>query len=185
MPESPKLPSKFIVPRSGYTLHNALKWRTFFDAAIETKQNIFIETKPKNAAGYIEVSTMKNRITDGLKWLAEHNIDDFLENSSFKQEDYKDLKDNVNILHQQNGVLIRYKFRKESRSSSNFNHSVINNAAQQDWQEELIKFLQNEHDTGPFHRNGLSLTDDQQNVVRKLAAGMEYEVTGTKITVVK
>lgn len=171
-----------LVQRAGYTYSNALKWKRFYDAALSSKKDILIHwTKDSPMA----IPTMKNRICDGLKWLAENNIDDFVsEPSDFKQEDYRGLKLNTTVLTVQNeGIMISFKFGRRSKPTSNFDFSPVDRVANDNWRENLLKYM-TEGD-GIFHMDNLVLTQDDIDWIHRATSGCEVNVNQNKLTVVK
>ena len=71
--------SRPLVYRASYTLTNALRWKFFFDAALETDKEQILNFKKPTDPGYIKEASLKNRVTDGFKWLCDNDITDFLD----------------------------------------------------------------------------------------------------------
>lgn len=176
------LPSKR--PRSSYTIQSALRFKTFFDEAIKTHRDIVVKYKQPGEEGYLSPSTMHNRITDALRFLQDHP-NEFASEGDYTQEDYRGLRANVVMVPTEEGILIQFKTNRRRLPTSNFEYAVINKEAQQNWKEDLLSYLQDEQQQNPFYRDGLALREDDITWVRNMAAGMEFEITPNKITIVK
>lgn len=180
------------LPRSGYSLANATRWRHHFDAAIETQKNIKIELLPPTNPDCLALSTLKNRITDALKWLAENDISAFESIAGHTQEEYKDLKERIRIESILDvGVQITWRHSLSIRKTNAHSHTIVNRIDSSEvetlgqlWKEELIKFMEDSSDA-MFFKGDLTLTESEQDFVREICAGMEYKVSGNEITVVK
>lgn len=178
----------YVVPRSSYTLNNALRFQRFFDLAISTKQNVSLAIKPKEHPDYLAPSTLKNRMADALKWLSENDIKEFQVDSLYGQKDYVELKSNINIRDKQTSIEISYGFvRRKSRLSSYEPQITGPQVAEilDNLKDEIMNYLQDEKLQTPFYREGLNLTEEFQVWVRRVCAGMVYEITSNKITIVK
>jgi len=167
-------------------------FRVFFDKALDSegKKELFLSS---DALGY-RSSTLQNRISQGLKYLA--SVDDRT-GHKYIREDYERLRLKVRFAQIVNngieGILMRYVTDKIARKYGNLNITELepsssdSNYPENGWKAKVIEFVNDDEKVILDMHLVVNLDEDAISYINKLFLSLDYEftVTATSIKAVK
>jgi len=189
--------------RSAYSPSNSLRWKKYFDKLIETSSSFII---PYTNHPHLTHATFQNRINDGLKWLCEHDLREFIKEEEcegvkfYSPEDYKQLRAKLKFHVNGDGIYCAFNALGQTglrNSKNSLTERLLKENAAGDpkvisslddnntWREELQRYLENDAEQGIFYRAGVVFREIDLKWIEQVCVGLVVKQTSDSITVIK